>query len=407
MKKSMLLLIALLSPLSTARADEVIHWNQVAAEASEAAKTDPISESRNFAILHVAIHDAVNAAEPRYTTHLRPHEGGKGASATAAAAEAAHDVLVALYPASKARFDEELAKSLSTLPKDRATDGGVALGRSTASSVLMARKADGSERSVKPAPGAKPGEYRPTPPDLTPAFMAQWGGVKPFALSAASQFRPGPPPAIGSGTARADIETVRSVGGEKGGARDEDESEIARFWYENSAQGWNRITRTVAEAHALDLHENARLFALVNMAMADGFIAGIEAKYHYNYWRPVTAIREAGDGEWLSYLMTPPVPDYPSAHSILGAAAAAVLARYFGTDYVAFRVTSGDPYPGVTRSFWSFSEAARENGASRVFAGIHFPTAVAEGYRQGDAVGAWVFEHALRPAQETVAMKTK
>ncbi len=155
----------------------------------------------------------------------------------------------------------------------------------------------------------------------------------------------------------------------------------------------------MSESRHLDLHENARLFALLNLAMADGFIAGFEAKYHYAYWRPVTAIRDSGDGEWLSYLDTPPVPDYPSTHTVLGASAAAVLSRFFGTDFVPFRTQSGEPYPGITRSFWSFSEAARENGASRVLAGIHFPTAVAAGFLQGDAVGTWTFEHALRPLE--------
>jgi membrane-associated phospholipid phosphatase len=132
--------------------------------------------------------------------------------------------------------------------------------------------------------------------------------------------------------------------------------------------------------------------------MADGFIGGFESKYYYNYWRPVTAIRERGDSEWLSYLWTPPVPDYPSTHTVLGAAAATVMARFFNTDLVSFSMTSGAPYPGITRKFWSFSEAARENGASRILAGIHFRTAVNEGYMQGERIGTWAFEHALRPA---------
>ncbi|MCI0691795.1 vanadium-dependent haloperoxidase [candidate division KSB1 bacterium] len=157
------------------------------------------------------------------------------------------------------------------------------------------------------------------------------------------------------------------------------------------------FAREVAIAQQLDVVENARLFALVNLAMADGFIGGFEAKYHYNYWRPATAIREAGDSSWVSYLWTPPVPDYPSTHTVLGAAAAAGLERFFGTDFVNFTMTSGAPYAGITRKFWSFSEAARENGASRVLAGIHFSTAVNAGYLQGSRIGTWVFEQVLRP----------
>jgi hypothetical protein len=228
--------------------------------------------------------------------------------------------------------------------------------------------------------------------------MVQWASVKPFALSSPAQFRPGPPPAVDSDLARRDIEVVRAVGAQENATRSDEQSEIARYWYENSTQGWNRITREVAKTRALDLHDEARLFALVNMAMADGYISVFDAKYHYLYWRPVTAIREGGSAGWLSYLGTPPIPDYPSGHTVAGAAVATVLARFFGTDYVPFEMVSGAPYAGISRKFWSFSEAARENGASRVFAGIHFPTAVEEGYRDGQSVGTWVFEHGLKPA---------
>jgi hypothetical protein len=216
-------------------------------------------------------------------------------------------------------------------------------------------------------------------------------------LASASQFRPAPPLDPKSARARTEIDEVRVIGGEKSSARTAEQSEISRYWYESSPQGWNRIARGVAVDHGLDEWDSARLLALVNFAMADGFIGGFEAKYHYKYWRPATAIRANGDAGWLPDLWTPPVPDYPSTHTVLGAAAAAVLARYFGTDFVSFSMTSGTPYAGITRKFWSFSEAARENGASRILAGIHFTAAVNAGYEQGDRIGAWTYEHALRP----------
>jgi YHS domain-containing protein/membrane-associated phospholipid phosphatase len=226
----------------------------------------------------------------------------------------------------------------------------------------------------------------------------------PFVLNSSAQFRSAEPPAVNSPRALADIEEVKAIGGSKSVTRTAEQSEIGRFWYENSPRGWNRIAREVAAARQFDVWENARLFALVNLAMADGYIAGFESKYHYNYWRPVTAIRERGDSEWLSYLWTPPVPDYPSNHTVEGAAAATVMARFFNTDFISFSMTSGAPYPGITRKFWSFSEAARENGASRVLCGIHFSTAVNAGYIQGERIGEWVFEHALRPANPPQAM---
>ena len=209
---------------------------------------------------------------------------------------------------------------------------------------------------------------------------------------------------MNSSRALADIEEVKAIGGTKSVTRTAEQSEIARYWYENSPRGWNRIAREVSAARQFDVWENARLFALVNLAMADGYIAGFEAKYYYNYWRPVTAIREGGDSEWLSYLPTPPVPDYPSNHTVEGAAVATVMARFFNTDFISFSMTSGAPYPGITRKFWSFSEAARENGASRILCGIHFSTAVNAGYIQGERIGEWVFEHALRPANPQPAI---
>lgn len=386
MKALLLTLLTLLISAAGARADEVSRWNRVAAEQSAAVHTDPVTETRIFAMLHLAVHGAVSAAEARET----------GADPRAAAAAAAHDVLLPLLPSGTAAFDLALEESMRALPKGAAAEKGLSLGRREAQAVLSARKSDGASRAASFGPGSKQGEYRPTPPDLTPAFMAQWGGVKPFALASAAQFRPGPPPAVDGERARADVEAVRALGAEKGASRDEEQTEVARFWYENSVQGWNRITRTVAEARGLGLHDEARLFALVNLAIADGMIACFDAKYHYAYWRPVTAIREGGDAGWLSFLPTPPIPDYPSGHATMGAAAAEVLARFFGTDYVPFQVTSGEPYGGITRRFWSFSQAARENEASRVFAGIHFPTAVAEGDVLGRSVGGFVFEKALR-----------
>jgi membrane-associated phospholipid phosphatase len=192
---------------------------------------------------------------------------------------------------------------------------------------------------------------------------------------------------------------VRAIGGKESSLRTTEQSEIARYWYEHSTQGWNRIAREVAAARGLDEWQSARLLALVNFAMADGFIGGFEAKYHYNYWRPATDIRENVDASWLPYLWTPPVPDYPSTHTVLGAAAAAVLERFFASDHVSFSMTSGAPYEGITRKFWSFSEAARENGASRILAGIHYANAVRAGYTQGEQIGAWTYERALRPVR--------
>jgi PAP2 superfamily len=388
---------SLLLAAAQARAGEVERWNRVATDAAVAQELDPLSESRIFAIVHASIHDALNAIDRRYEAYQARISAAPGASAEVAVAAAAHASLMELMPARKAAFEAALAETLAQVQDKQAAASGLQAGRQAAAINLAKRRDDGASRNVVYTPGKKAGEYRPTPPDFTPAAFAQWGMIRPFVLTSASQFRPVPPLDPKSARARAEIEEVRILGGKTSSVRTPEQSEIARYWYESSPQGWNRIARVVAADRGLDEWESARLMALVNFAMADGFIGGFEAKYHYKYWRPATAIRANGDADWLPDLWTPPVPDYPSTHTVLGAAAAAVLARYFGTDFVSFSMTSGVPYAGITRKFWSFSEAARENGASRILAGIHFTTAVQAGYEQGDRIGAWTYERALQP----------
>jgi hypothetical protein len=389
------LLFALVLPAS---ANEVVRWNRVMTDVSATAETDPLTESRVFSIVHASMHDALNAIDRRYESYRAGVPASPDASPDAAIAAAAHAALVELMPARKPAFDRALADTLERVQDRRAAFAGLDTGRKAAALVLAARRDDGADRKVVRPAGKKPGEYRPTPPDFTPALFAQWGAIRPFVLTSSSQFRPVPPLAPSSKRARIEADEVRSLGGKDSSRRTPEQSEIARYWYEHSTQGWNRVAREVAVNRNLDGWESARLLALVNFAMADGFIGGFEAKYHYNYWRPATAIRE-NDAAWLNYLPTPPVPDYPSTHTVLGAAAAAVLARFFGTDHVSFSMTSGVPYDGITRRFWSFSEAAQENGASRVLAGIHFATAVRAGYTQGDLIGGWTYERALRPVR--------
>jgi len=199
---------------------------------------------------------------------------------------------------------------------------------------------------------------------------------------------------------------VKTIGEKNSATRTAEQTSIARFWYEGSVFGWGRIAGIVAESRGLDNWETARLFALINIAMADGFIAGFQTKYDFNFWRPVTAIRAGdtdgndktvADPDWSSLLNTPAIPDYTSTHSILGGAASDVLRRFFHTDDVPFTTRSGAPFAGITRSFTSFSQAAIENGNSRIYAGIHFRSAVEDGIQQGNQVGRFVFTHALLP----------
>ncbi|HEX2851806.1 MAG TPA: vanadium-dependent haloperoxidase [Opitutaceae bacterium] len=394
---------AVLSVVSIVSAsdNEALHWNRIAtATTGRVHPLNPFDESRILAVVHLAMHDAANSVAPRFATYAPAPAEKLGGSADASVASAAYTALRELMPEHTAGLETEFETRTHLVADAAERDRGIAAGRRAANQILALRKNDGAANAVSWPAGKLPGQYRPTPPDLTPAVFSHWGSVRPFALSSSKQFRPIAPPSIGSAQAIADIEEVRTVGGATSARRTFEQSEIACYWYEASTQGWNRIAREVGTTRGLDLWENARLLALVNVAMADGYVGVMEAKYHYNYWRPATAIRERGESGWLSFLPTPPVPDYPSGHTVLGAAAATAMARCLGTDYVSFTMTSGQPYPNISRRFWSLSQAAQENGASRVFAGIHFTTAVQAGYRQGMEIGGWAAGTILRPLGE-------
>jgi hypothetical protein len=248
---------------------------------------DPVRETRVFAMTHIAIHDALNAIDRYAWDRQFP-----GASPEAAAAAAARDVLVSLLPSRTAQIQASYEQALAAIPNSEAKGRGITAGNRSASTILNQRTGDGSDAPGASRAGTQPGEYRPTAPDFFPAFLPDWGNVQPFALRNAQQFRPEAPYRLRSDEYYMDYAEAAAVGDSKSTIRTQEGNQIARYWYEGSGQGWNRIARTVAEGSTLDNWEAARLFALVNIAMADGFIGGFEAKYHYNYWRPITAIAE-------------------------------------------------------------------------------------------------------------------
>jgi hypothetical protein len=416
--------------------DEVTHWNTTSLSALATGGHNPVVLTWSMAMVQIAIHDALNAIERRYTPYAFVGRAAPGASPQAAVAAAAHAVMVgalsgditatggpppgfgtpAQNAAGIAAADAAYTAALAALPDGPAKTDGVAIGRAAAAAILARRRFDGATAIVSYSLGTAPGQWQPTPnpeppdpaaggPGLGPALLPGWGHVTPFALTTAAQFRPAGPPALASAEYTQDYNEVKNLGEKASAARSAEQSSIARFWYESSVVGWNRIARLVAAPASLNPWENARLLALVNLAMADGFIAGFECRYYYNFWRPVTAIRAgdtdgnestAADPNWQSFLNTPPLPDYPSTHSVLGGAAAEVLARFFRNDQIAFTMTSGAPFPELTRSFTSFSQAAQENADSRIYAGIHFRSACRDGVRLGTSIGAFTFEQHLK-----------
>jgi hypothetical protein len=407
--RGLLIPIFIIGLTIVSRADVVIDWNVIATNAAFAAGKNSLEQSRIYAMTHAAIHDALNAIDRRYKLYALDRRAEPNASPEAAVAAAARDVLVAQLLTQKETIDAAYAASLAGIADGPAKTNGVAIGQAAAAAILALRSADGSTDPMPYTPGTAPGAYQLTPPNFAPAVLPGWGAVTPFALKSGAQFRPAPPKFFDLTSAEyaADYNEVKAVGELNSATRTAEQSEIARFWYEGSPNGWNRIARVVATQRGLDPWRNARLFGLLNFAMADGFIAGFESKYLYNFWRPITAIRAGAtdnnpatvaDPAWSAFLVTPAAPDYPSTHSVLGAAAAETLARFFGADTISFTTTSGAPFPGITRSYTNFSQAAQENADSRVYAGIHFRAACRDGLIQGTWVGRYVFEHALRPA---------
>jgi hypothetical protein len=388
--------------------DAVLDWNAAALDAIRADKTAPPAAARDLAMLQVAVFDAVNAISGGYRGYVVHRHGPKDASAPAAVAQAAHDVLAALFPAQAATFDAKLASSLAGA-KGPAVNKAVALGRDCARAILKERRHDGSTAQVPYTVGSGPGVWQPTPPAFsTSPLLPQWPDVEPFGVPKGDTFRPPGPPALGSAAYTASFDEVKSLGSANSTTRTADQTQIAKFWADGAGTAtppghWNQISADVGTARHNTLAQNARMFALLDVALADAGICCWDSKYEFNFWRPVTAIRAADtdgnpatspDPGWTPLLGTPPFPSYVSGHSTFSAAAATVLAGFFGTDNIHF-TTGDDTLPGVTRSFDSFSAAAAEAGQSRIYGGIHYQFDNQDGLALGRKVGSYVFSHVL------------
>ena len=415
-----------------AATNPVNDWNSIVSQAALAAGQSPPVTSRTLAIVQVAVHDALNAIDSHYEPYAFRGIAPGGASVDAAVAAAAHDAAIGaiavgnlpftgfgtkpLQDAAVAPIDAQYAAVLANIPDGLSKSDGISVGQGAAAAILAIRNVDHATEFVPYVPGTNPGEWQPTPnpvpfdppapADRLPALLPGWGHVTPFVLRRSVQFDPAGPPRLSGPTYARDYNEMKAIGEKNSLTRTAEQTSIARFWYEASALTWSRIGRIVAQSRGLGTWETARLLALLNIAVADGYIGGFETKYEFNFWRPVTAIRAGdtdgndrtvGDPLWSSLLNTPALPDYTSTHSVAGGAASNVMRRFFRTDNVAFSLPSGPPFPGLTRSFSSFSQAAIENGASRIYAGIHFRSAVEDGIKQGNQIGDFVFTHALRP----------
>lgn len=428
--------------------DPILDWNQIALQAvvndhsgtfGPPTQGGPTRGARALAIVHIAMYDAVNAIDGGHTPYITVNAPAQGASIDAAVARAAHDTLVALYPEQGPELGRTLAQALRRGPRGSARSVGLAVGAEAAANILSARVDDGSDAVVEYTPGTNPGDHQEDPLNPGQGFLTPgWGGVTTFSGIdvSASAVRVPPPPALTSSEYAAAFDDVKMLGGDgvvTPTLRTDEQTEIGIFWAYDGTKGigvppvlYNQAVRVLARQQKNTVAQNARLFALANIAMADAGIACWDAKYFYNLWRPVVGIREAGTddnedtsavGDWTPLgapasnesgrNFTPPFPAYTSGHATFGGAMFRTLAHFYGTDAIAFRLRSDEMSGRMTdsegthrrtilRSFRSFSDAAAENARSRIYLGIHWQFDADAGVELGNTIGDYVFAQLLR-----------
>lgn len=390
----------------------VVDWNAVVLKALAADKTAPPSAARDLAIVQTAVYDAVNSilhlAKSYSTTDMT---ASIWASPAAAVSGAAYESLIHLFPKQKETFDAFLSQELGQLSNGRAKQDGVQVGVAVADRILALRSNDGSNNTKPYTSISGLGYWEPTPPSFAAALAPNWGSVTPFAMTSVSQFAPPPPPAYNSAQYAAELEQVRQLGQLNSPYRTTDQTQIAEFWADPGGTftppgHWNAIAESVAQSQKTNLFNSARLFALLDIALADAGLLCWSTKYTYNQWRPVTAIRDTTPGlpwtpdpTWTPQWATPPFPDYMSGHSTFSAAASTVLAGFWGTDQISFTSSiaslPGVLTPGVTRSYSSFSQAAQEAGVSRIYGGIHVMSSNLAGLDAGRELGSYIVQNFL------------
>jgi VCPO second helical-bundle domain len=413
-----LCLVAFVSPAVLAQ-DVVLDWNGHAANAIvTVANLPPPRGLIRLAMVHVAMYDAVNAIEgyPFAPYAVRP-DVVTPASPEAAAVAAAHDVLVALFPAQQGDLDAKYATSLAAIADGPAKTNGISVGQQVAAGTLLFRTGDGRDAVVAYTPGSGPGVWNPTPPAFLPAQAPEVAQVRPWTLNSPSQFRAEPPPDLTSDTWVRDYNETKSLGVATGSTRTPEQTDLARFVSDQPMLQWNRAWRGISAGQALPLVDNARLFALLTTASSDALIACWDSKFHYNFWRPVTAIR-AGDTDgnsltdpdpsWIGLVITPSHPEYPAAHGCFSAASAETLSFFFGTDD--FNFTMNSLVPGLTqpvRSYTAFSQALQDALDARVYGGMHYRNSTEKGAIIGKQVSHFATSHFFRPSRGAAATNAR
>ena len=378
-----LIALAALAAPGVASANAITDWNRTMIDALETANTPPPVAARTAATVQAAVFDAVNGVNGHYRPIHMPPGAPPGASRPAAGIAAAHEALVALFPAQQAMLDERYSASLAQLGggNDQSVARGLAWGTAVADEILAWRAGDGFFAVLPPyVPAGVPGRWNYTPPNYGPPLFRQFASMAPFALTSPAQFLPAGPPPLTSARYTQDFNEVKELGSVNSTARTPEETQTAMFWQDDTpAAMWNRVADELADSHGTGLTQEARLLAKMNVALADATIAIWNAKNVFDTWRPITAIQQAdsdgnpdtiADPNWSPLLPTPQFQEYPSAHSGVSSAATGILASFYG-DETAFRVLSFH-LQSVERDFTSFSAAVAQVVDARIFAGFHF-----------------------------------
>jgi PAP2 superfamily len=386
---------------SPVRGDAIMSWNTTADVIATDKGTGTTEHGRGLAILHLAMFEAVNAIEQRYTSYKLRLSAERGISKEAAAASAGYHVLLQLHPDQKPRLDAALTKLLAEVREGDPKAKGIELGRQAAVQMRATRANDGSDARESYRYVTQPGVYVPT----AVVVSATVGGWTPWVMSSGSQLRPAPPPALQSETWTRDVNEIREMGSRNSTKRTAEQTDIGRFWFLTGARTYNPIVQQVAVAKGFDIVDNARLFALVALAGMDAYIAVFDAKYHYNFWRPITAIRNADqtgnsatprDPSWLPLGTTPMHPEYPCAHCITSGAVSAVLQGVIGEIAGAITLTSPTA-PGVTRRWIRLQDYRDEVALARIYGGFHYRFSNLVGTDMGVRIGQMAVATQLRP----------
>lgn len=392
----------------------IVQWNRVVFTALNAPGANPptVFLTRPLAMVSVAVFDAVNSFDRRYQPYTAWVDVAPGASRDAAAAQAAHDTLVALMPSQSAAFDAALATSLAGIP-DQAARDGAAVGAAAAAATLERRAGDGWERPLAPLvlPSA-PGYWQPTPPANVPAQFTNYPDVAGFMVENGRRFLPEAPPALTSARYATDYNQVKAWGAVNSTVRSAEQTQISNLWAgvgttTGANAVWNQVFATLAVAKEWDGVDTARGFALLNMTQHDALMTSFTGKFIYGFWRPVTAIREgdndgngdtAGDPAWTPLLTTPPYPSAPGNMACIGGSQSRLLERLFGQDAVPFSVTwtGAGTNPSVTRSYHGFRQLADEEAYSRIWGGIHFLSETLSSLGACPLVGDYAADNLLR-----------